>query len=123
MTLSSSSSTASPVRNAIFEKLSQNFHPIHLDVVNESHRHNVPANSETHFKVLVVSEQFDSKSLVQRHRLVNETLAKELEGPVHALSIVAKTPTQWETMVANGTAEIPPSPNCRGGDGSLPPKK
>lgn len=80
--------------------------------------HNVPKNSETHFKVVVVSDQFDAvKSPLQRHRLINAALAAELEGPVHALSIVAKSPSQWEK---NQT--VPLSPNCKGGDGSLPSK-
>ena len=77
-----------------------------------------PKNSETHFKVVVISSQFEStKSPLQRHRLINAALAEELDGPVHALSIVAKTPKQWEK---NST--IAPSPNCQGGDGSLPKK-
>jgi hypothetical protein len=45
-----------------------------------------------------------------------------LKGPVHALSIIAKTPAQWQTMVDSGTVTIPKSPNCMGGDGSLPSK-
>jgi BolA-like protein len=59
-------------------------------------------------------------SLLGRHRLVNTILADELQGPIHALSIVAKTPEQWSQQ-GNLTA-IEPSPACRGGDGSLPPK-
>lgn len=78
-----------------------------------------PKNSETHFKVVVVSSQFDSvKSPLQRHRLVNAVLKTELDGPVHALSIAAKSPAQWEK-----SKTIPASPNCQGGDGSLPKKK
>lgn len=77
-----------------------------------------PRNSETHFKVVVVSNQFESiKSPVQRHRLVNEALADQLEsagGTVHALSIVTKTPAQWQSMLDQGKI-IEPSPNCRGG--------
>ncbi|KAG7352001.1 BolA-like domain containing protein [Nitzschia inconspicua] len=107
-----------PVTESIRQKLADAFHPQVLEVINESHMHNVPKNSETHFKVVVVSEQFDSiKSPLQRHRLVNAALATELEGPVHALSIVAKSPAQWES-----NQSIPASPNCKGGDGSLPKK-
>lgn len=51
--------------------------------------------------------------LLQRHRLVNEILKYELEHGVHALSIVAKTPCQWE----NNDKIVEPSPNCRGGFG------
>lgn len=113
--------SSTPVSNAIESNLRQTFQPLHLDVINESHRHNVPAGSETHFKVVVVSEQFTDQSLVARHRLVNNCLKSELEGPVHALSIVAKTPAQWKEMLNKGQT-VGPSPNCRGGDGSLPKK-
>lgn len=63
--------------------------------------------------------------LIQRHRMVNGILSDELstDGPVHALSIVAKTPEQWEKLQQeseDGKVVISPSPNCKGGDGSLP---
>jgi len=109
-----------PVQAAITENLTKIFQPSYLEVINESHKHKVPKDSETHFKVVVVSSQFETtKTPVQRHRLVNAALAEQLEGPVHALSIVAKTPEQWQKMVDAGE-KVQPSPNCRGGDGSLP---
>lgn len=63
----------------------QELAPIRLDVVNESHMHNVPANSETHFKLVIVSDNFDGLSLVARHRTVNKLLADQLQNGVHAL--------------------------------------
>eukprot|EP00545_Synedropsis_sp_CCMP1620_P001885 CAMPEP_0119003612 /NCGR_PEP_ID=MMETSP1176-20130426/667_1 /TAXON_ID=265551 /ORGANISM="Synedropsis recta cf, Strain CCMP1620" /LENGTH=118 /DNA_ID=CAMNT_0006955229 /DNA_START=103 /DNA_END=459 /DNA_ORIENTATION=+ len=112
-----------PVAASIESKLTEQLQPLHLQVLNESHMHNVPANSETHFKVVIVSDAFDAelKTPLQRHRKVNDILADELQGPVHALSIVAKTPKQWKVMQEKETI-IEPSPSCRGGDGSLPPK-
>ena len=111
-----------PVQASIEENLRNTFQPTHLQVINESHMHNVPKNSETHFKVVVVSDQFDSvKSPVARHRLVNAALAEQLHGPVHALSIVTKTPAQWQLMQEQGET-IEASPKCAGGDGSLPKK-
>ena len=76
--------------------------------------HNVPKGSETHFKVLVVSEAFEGKPLIARHRMVNESLKEELESGVHALSIVAKIQKQWDQLKVK---EVEPSPNCRGGFG------
>ena len=84
------------VGKAIEGKLQAAFSPSHLQIINESHMHNVPKNSETHFKVVVVSDVFEGVKLLQRHRDVNEILKEELAGPVHALSISAKTPSQWE---------------------------
>ena len=88
-----------------------------------------PAGSETHFKVIVISDKFkDARTPITRHRLVNTILKEEVasNGPVHALSIIAMTPEKWNEMVKNkgGTVDdvVGPSPKCRGGDGSLPPK-
>ncbi len=85
--------------------------PIRLDVVNESHMHNVPPNSETHFKLVIVSEAFDGQSLVARHRTINKLLANQLQGGVHALSMHTYTPMQWEER----GGEVPQSPPCMGG--------
>jgi BolA family transcriptional regulator, general stress-responsive regulator len=81
-------------------------------ILNESSMHNVPPGSETHFKVVLVSEAFQGKPLLQRHRLVNGLLSKELAGPVHALSLHLKTPDEW----AKTEGAVAPSPPCRGGD-------
>lgn len=94
----------------IHDKLVDAFAPAALEVINESHMHSGPA-TESHFKVVVVSEGFEGVPLVRRHRLVNQALAAELAGGVHALSIHAHTPAQW----ADRGGEIPASPPCRGG--------
>ena len=108
-------SNPGPVEKKIHEKLKKAFEPvIHLEVINESYMHNVPKGSETHFKVLVASDKFEGKALVARHRAVNETLSDELSSGVHALSIVAKTGTQWSAMCDK---TVDPSPKCRGGFG------
>jgi BolA protein len=83
-----------------------------------------PTGSETHFKVVVISERFrDARTPISRHRLVNDALKEEVatDGPVHALSIVAMTPEKWQERVDKGEV-VGPSPNCRGGDGALPKK-
>lgn len=102
-----------PVQTSIIKKLSESFKPVHIDVINESFKHNVPKGAETHFKVVIVSENFSGKSLIDRHRQVNSVLSEELTGPVHALSIQAKTPEQWEKS-GHKVASTPP---CLGGSG------
>jgi len=102
-----------PVGAMVGAKLTEEFRPSELQVVNESHMHNVPRGAETHFKVLVVSPAFQGLPLIQRHRKVNAVLAQELAGGVHALSIVAKTPQEWEKSCGG----VEPSPACRGGFG------
>ena len=47
-----------------------------------------------HYQVLVVSEQFDGKPLIKRHRRVQNALSEELEGPIHALKLETKTPEE-----------------------------
>jgi BolA family transcriptional regulator, general stress-responsive regulator len=93
----------------ITEKLKQFFNPEHLDVLNESHRHHVPPNSETHFKVVIVSDSFVDKRPLARHREVNQALAFELENGVHALSINTYTQAEWQALEV-----VPRTPNCKG---------
>ena len=78
------------------EKLQRAFQPTRLDVINESHLHaghrTSPGTGESHFRVLMVSPLFAGKSRLQRHRLVNEALAAELKGKVHALALDLRAP-------------------------------
>jgi BolA protein len=99
------------VQSTIEKKLTTHFSPEYLEVINESHMHNVPANSETHFKVTIVSVNFEGKRLIQRHRAVNEVVAAELAGPVHALALHTYTQEDWAKKQGNA----PSSPNCLGG--------
>lgn len=85
--------------------------PSHFELVNESHMHSVPKDSETHFKVLVVSEAFAGKSRIDRQRLVNDLLKIELQSGLHALTQKTLTPEEWAKV--SGTPFE--SPACLGG--------
>jgi BolA family transcriptional regulator, general stress-responsive regulator len=84
------------VESTIREKLLAALQPIRLDVINESHlhagHHGSPGTGESHFRVLIEAPVFAGKSRLERHRLVNATLAAELAGKVHALAIKAYAP-------------------------------
>lgn len=84
----------------IREKLEKELSPVELEVEDISYQHAGHAgvrgndDGETHFNVRIVSKEFEGKSLVKRHRLVYGLLQEELESGLHALSIVAKTPSE-----------------------------
>ena len=99
------------VQAIIEQKLAEDYNPLHLEVINESNNHNVPEGSESHFKVVVVSPVFTGKNLLARHRLINSTLAEELNGIIHALAIHTYTEEEWKEE-SNGA---PMSPPCLGG--------
>jgi len=86
------------VRDIIVEKLAKSFAPQRLEVVDDSHRHAGHAGArpggETHFNVYIVSSAFGGKSRIERHRMINATLAAELAGGIHALAIRAESPDQ-----------------------------
>ena len=85
--------------------------PLHLEVVNESDNHNVPSGSESHFKVVIVTPQFEDMRLIDRHRLINGMLAEELAGPVHALALHTYSEADWRKR----HGDAPMSPPCLGG--------
>ncbi|MCH1925279.1 MULTISPECIES: BolA family protein [Shewanella] len=97
------------VAAVIEQKLHAALQPSYLQVINESHNHHVPPNSETHFKVVIVSDEFDGLRLLARHRKVNETLAHELANGVHALSMHTYTAAEWTSE-----QQVPASPKCKG---------
>lgn len=98
------------IQHQIESELTTLLNPTVLQVVNESNQHNVPPNSETHFKVVVVSEDFATMRKVARHQRVYAALAAQLEGPVHALALHTYSPQEWQQQ-----ASAPNSPNCMGG--------
>ena len=98
------------MQTTIETKLRDALAPDHLDVENESHRHNVPPGSESHFRVTAVSAAFESEGLVARHRRVHRVLEAELAGGVHALALHTYTPAEWAERPG-----APESPPCLGG--------
>lgn len=99
-----------PVENRIVAKLSEAFSPAHLEVLNESHMHSVPAGSETHFKVVLAADAFVGKRQIQRHQAIYACLADELKNGVHALALHTFSPDEWQA-----TGAVPASPQCMGG--------
>ena len=91
-------------------KLASAFKPQHLEVCNESGNHNVPPGSESHFRVTLVSEEFCTLKLLERHRRVNEVLKQELAGGVHALALHTYTSEEWRQRFG----QTPMSPPCLG---------
>ena len=83
------------MQQQIEQKLQQAFAPSHLTVSNESQMHRVAPGAESHFKVVLVSEQFVGRRPLARHRAVNSVLADELAGAVHALALHTYTPDEW----------------------------
>jgi BolA protein len=101
------------LKTRIESKIKEKLAPTFSEVVNESHGHNVPKNSETHFKVTVVSESFEGQNPVQRHRTLYQLLEEERQSGVHALALHLYTPLEWEKK--KKSADSPP---CEGGSKS-----
>ncbi|MAH74178.1 MAG: hypothetical protein CBC09_09515 [Cellvibrionales bacterium TMED49] len=85
--------------------------PRYVDLRNESSMHSVPDLSETHFKLTIVSDDFEGKRHVERHQLVYGLLSDQLSGPVHALSMTTFTLDEW----TRNNRDIAKSPRCISG--------
>ena len=99
-----------PVQASIESKLQSGLNLSHLAIENERHMHSVPPNSETHFKVVAVSDEFSAKRPVARHQMIYKILSEELQGPVHALALHTYTQDEWQQQDS-----APDSPQCLGG--------
>ncbi|RPD68623.1 bola-like protein [Lentinus tigrinus ALCF2SS1-7] len=95
-------SSAGPVEHSIRAKLTDLLRPSQLEITNDSwqHRHHAPMRAtgggggETHFSVRVVSDQFQGKNTMQRHRMIYAALSDEFAAGLHALSLKTKTPAE-----------------------------
>lgn len=99
------------MQSNIETKIADGMNAAHLEVINESNNHNVPPGSESHFKVVLVSNDFEGQPLIARHRAVNKLLADELNNGIHALALHTYTESEWRER----HGEAPMSPPCRGG--------
>ncbi len=93
-------------------RLSAGLNPFYMRVINESNNHNVPPGSESHFKLVLVSDKFNGKNLLARHRLINSILENEFQNGIHALAMHTYTESEWSDM----QGDAPASPPCHGGD-------
>jgi len=94
----------------IRNKLEQEFAPLELIILNESHMHAGPA-ANLLFNVTLVSAQFEGKRPVALHQMVYKILADELAGEVHAIALHLFTLEDW--VKAGRASGV--SPNCQGG--------
>ena len=77
-----------PIESQIVNTLSSFMNLVSLKIINESFMHNVPEGSESHFKIVLVTNDFNNLSIIKRHKLIYKTL-DNLMNKIHALSIHA----------------------------------
>jgi len=87
-----------PVFDTIQKKLTEALNPQSLTIIDESEKHRGHSGAreggETHFSLKIVSHQFEDLNAIARHRLINQILSQELAGPIHALSLKLKAPSE-----------------------------
>lgn len=94
----------------IEEILKSNISPLEfLGIVDESHQHAGRAGQESHFQILIVSDFFESKTRVQRQRIVHQLLGDEFEKGLHALSLRLLTAEEYAQQKSKFE-----SPSCEG---------
>ncbi|KAF9920025.1 hypothetical protein BGZ65_011614 [Modicella reniformis] len=89
-----------PITTGIRDTLTTLLSPASLEIINDSSQHahhsamRGVTSKETHFRVNIVSDAFDGKTTIQRHRLIYKALNNEFEAGLHALSLNTKTPSE-----------------------------
>ena len=74
--------------------------PQALEVFDESHEHAGHAGAMEsgggHFQLVIVSERFEGKNMLARHRMVYQAVGDLMPGKIHALAIRAFTPGEFD---------------------------
>ncbi|ANB15628.1 hypothetical protein AWJ20_3265 [Sugiyamaella lignohabitans] len=96
-----------PTARVIAAKITSNLKPEHLEIFNDSSKHAHHAAmrgssniTESHFRLVIVSDIFEGKNAPSRHRMVYDLLKEELSAPngVHALQLQTKTPSEFSKL-------------------------
>lgn len=95
------------IENICIEALSPDF----CQVEDESYLHHVPPGTESHFKLVICSKQFEGLGRVPRHQKIYALLSDYMPTPIHALAIHAYAPNEWTPEL-----KIRHSPACLGGN-------
>jgi BolA protein len=98
------------IKEKIEESLKTGISSLFIEVINESPNHNVEDGAESHFKVIVVSDDFENMRQVQRHQLIYKVLSEEMKL-IHAIAIHPFTKTEWDSNQQSSSD----SPDCLGG--------
>lgn len=85
------------------EKALSGLNPSHLDIQDDSALHAGHAGNTGggHYTVTIASDAFAGLTIIKRHRLVYEAAKTLLETEIHALSINAKVPSEFDNNKAN----------------------
>jgi BolA protein len=86
-------------------RLTEALAPVELEIVDESARHAGHAGAAGgagHYLLHIVSTAFEGKNPVQRHRLVFEAVGDLMQSEIHALSIQARTPEEFQATLQQG---------------------
>lgn len=102
--LSTMSSSATPIEDAIRSKVTAALKPSTFEIHNDSHLHvhHKPmkgnTSTETHFRLVITSEAFRSKMKPARHRMIYALLRDEMsrDNGIHALQLRTLTPEEEE---------------------------
>ncbi len=90
-------------RELIISRLRDRLQAVYVEVEDESHRHAGHAGAKGgggHFDVTVVTQEFEGKPLVTRHRMVYGLFQEELKQAIHALALHTWTPSEWEARTS-----------------------
>ena len=70
--------------------------PLSVEIIDDSalHAGHAGAREGGHYRLAIVSQQFEGKKIMERHRMVYAALASLMQSGIHALNISAKTPAE-----------------------------
>ena len=73
--------------------------PQHMDIIDDSARHrgHAGASQGGHYRLTIVSAAFAGAAPLARHRLVHQALGDLMQNGIHALSVVAATPEEFQS--------------------------
>ncbi|MEA1882655.1 MAG: BolA family protein [Candidatus Marinimicrobia bacterium] len=89
------------VEEIIKNKLREHINLVHLDLRDTTgkHIHHQNFDGGLHLSATIVSDNFNNKSLLERHQLVYKALGSMVKNQIHAFSMKTYTPEEWRANI------------------------
>ncbi|CAL4323260.1 DNA-binding transcriptional regulator BolA [Buchnera aphidicola (Chaitophorus sp. 3695)] len=81
--------------NLIEKKIKKTIQVSYLKIYNISFMHPKLKNNNSHFKIIIVAQNFFKINILRRHQIIYNILSKELKKIIHGIEIFTYTPIEW----------------------------
>ena len=86
------------MKKVIYKKIKSKINIFYLKIYNDNQKHILQNNSINHFRLIIVSKNFNNLSLIHRHKKIYSILSQYIPKKIYSLQIFTYDIQEWITI-------------------------